>query len=366
MADKKLKIAQVAPTWVKVPPEKYGGAELIISHLADSLTDRGHDVTLFASGDSKTKASLDSCINIAGGIGDNALTDFNKRMRYYYTTISPLIQKQKFDLIHWHISYDLLPYFVAQIPSEVPSVVTFHNYYEGIYGHINDLLESKPRSYNVAISKSLTKQFPFEFAKIIYNGIDIDKVDFVEKPKEYMAWVGRFKELKGPDIAIKAADKLQKDLCLMAEPRENDFYNKVIVPLLDQSKFAKYEGAVSQNRRNKIVGNAKLFINPIRWEEPFGLVVPEANACGTPVIAYERGAMSEIIEDGKNGLLVKPDDFEGLLRAAEKIYQMSDQDYLQMRRDCRQLVGQKFTTKKMVDEYEKLYQKIIADKKQIS
>lgn len=358
MNDKKLKIAQVAPTWVKVPPEQYGGAELIISHLANGLSDLGHDVTLFASGDSETKAKLVSRIETAGGIGNEPLADFSKRMRYYLTTIDPLL-KSEFDIIHWHVSYDLLPYFIAQIPSRIPSVVTFHNYYEGIAGHVNDLFDVDSRSFNVAISNNLIKQIPIKFAKVIYNGIDLEDFNYSEETDDYMVWVGRFKEIKGPDIAIEVADKLKKELRLAAEPRENEFYNNKIVPMLEQSKYSKYVGAVSKGERDQLVGKAKLFINPIKWEEPFGLVVPEANACGTPVIAYDRGAMSELIKDGFNGYLVKPDDIKALEETIEKLYAMRPEEYLQMRKNARKHVEENFTVEKMVSDYEDIYKEIV-------
>jgi glycosyltransferase involved in cell wall biosynthesis len=176
-----------------------------------------------------------------------------------------------------------------------------------------------------------------------------------------ISWIGRFAPVKGADVAIKLANSLKEKLSLAGQERTTDYFTKKIMPEVKKSKFVEFVGPVDGKRRSQIIGESKFFINPISWEEPFGLVVPEANACGTPVIAYNRGAMSELIKDGYNGYLVKPGDFNGLIKAAEKLYEMPQSEYRQMRNYCRKHVEENFTVEKMVDGYEEVYQKIIAE-----
>ncbi|PIU43016.1 MAG: hypothetical protein COS97_03325 [Candidatus Nealsonbacteria bacterium CG07_land_8_20_14_0_80_40_10] len=354
----KYKIAQVAPTWVRVPPVDYGGAEFIISHLTENLFKRGYDVTLFASGDSLTQATLISNIDKAAGLGVDNLADLSKRMRYYKTILDPLMKEYKFDLIHWHVSYDLLPYFIAQLSTRSPAVVTFHNHYP----NIADLLKEETKSFNVSVSYAFQKELPIKFSACIYNGIRLEDFDFVASgQKNQLVWIGRFTPVKGADLAIRMADQLKVPITIAAPVRENQYYTEIIQPALKRSNYAQFIGPINLQRKNKILGQAKVFINPILWDEPFGLVVPESNACGTPVVAFAKGAMPELIRDGVNGFLVKPDDIKGMVGAVQRIYEMPEEQYQAMRRACRKHVEENFPVEKMVDGYEKVYQRVIED-----
>ena len=369
MADK-MNIAQVATSWIRVPPADYGGAELIVSQITEGLVSRGHQVTLFASGDSVTRSKLVSCIPKAPGVGLETLNDINLRSRYYKTSLEPLLLNNNFDVIHWHVSYDLLPYLAAQLSRDIPAVVTFHNFFPGT----ENILENT-RSCNIAISKSSQKIIPVDFCSYVYNGINLDDFQYIENYEgENIIWLGRFSPVKGTDVVIKIANQMHKPALLAANPSQNDYYTKVIVPALKRSKYAKFIGPVGGSKKSNVLGDARLFLNPIDWEEQFGLVVPEANACGTPVVAYARGAMPELIKDGITGFLVNPSagdkrgnwivkksGIEGMVEAVKKIYDMPESEYRAMRKACREHVEKNFTVEKMVSGYEEVYKKVIKD-----
>jgi glycosyltransferase involved in cell wall biosynthesis len=251
-----------------------------------------------------------------------------------------------------------LPYLTAQLSEHTPAVVTFHNYYD----NTEDIFAGGSKSFNVALSKSFHAQIPVKFFATVYNGVSIK--DFTFNPtidSQKIVWIGRFSPVKGVDTAMSIANKLKMDLVLAGQAKETDYFTKTIMPAVKKSKYIDFIGPVAGAKRSRTLGDAKLFINPIQWEEPFGLVVPEANACGTPVVAYARGAMPELIEDGVNGFLVKPGDENGMIKAVKKIYDMPAEEYKAMRQRCREHVEKNFTVEKMVDGYEKVYEKVIKD-----
>lgn len=351
-----MKIAQIAPIWISIPPHGYGGAEVIIKALSDELVNRGHNVTLFASGDSDTNAKLFSVIEKAPGLTSQTMLETGFNMKHLYNMFMALEKSAEFDLIHWHFSKDIAPIMFAPL-TKTPSVITLHNHFGG-----NDVTEIanhyKNEKYFVSISNSHRKQFPFDFIGTVYNGIDVDQYDFNETPKNYLVWLGRFVKMKGPDIAIKIALKMKMPLKLAAPIEKGDYFTKEIEPYLGKDGI-EYVGEVGPKEKNELLRNAVVFVNPISWEEPFGLVVPESNACGTPIVAYDRGSMPEIIQDGINGFTVKADDLDAMTETLQKIVDMPKEEYLEFRKSCRKFAQEKFTIAKMVDGYESVYQKII-------
>lgn len=353
-----MKIAQVAPIWTSVPPLKYGGAEKIISLLTDELVSRGHDITLFASGDSKTKARLISSSKNAPGLSKEAQSSIVNNMYHYYNMFLAYEEQNKFDIIHWHLSKDLIPLMFAFL-TKTPSCITIHNHF-----YDNEMQEMKPifEHYKnfpnaISISNYHRKYFPFNFIDTVYNGIDLDEFEFNLSPQDYMVWMGRFEYQKGADIAIRAAIELKIKLKIAAPKDLNSYYREAIEPFL-ANEYIEYIGEVDSISRNKLLKDAKIFINPIRWDEPFGLVVPEANACGVPVIAYKHGAMQELIKDGENGYLIENEDFNELLNNIKEVYKAPAEKYKELRQNCRQIVELNYTKKTMVDNYEKIYHKI--------
>lgn len=357
-----MKIAQVAPIWLRVPPVGYGGAEQVISLLTEELVLRGHEVTLFASGDSDTKAKLVSVVDKAPGLNRETMANIVNNMNHMFNMFNVLDHAKEFDLIHWHISKDISP--LMYIPyCEKPSLVTIHNHYpeyemSGL-GKIIDYY--KDIKYFVSISDSHRKYFPFNFKATVYNGIDLKLFDYNEKPQKYFAWIGRFAGDKGPHLAIQVALKLGVPLKIAAPKDENPYFKEKIEPFLGKDGI-DYIGEVDPQERNKLLKNALAFLNPIQWDEPFGLVVPEANACGTPVVAFSRGAMPELIQEGKNGFLAEPNDLENFIEKTREMMAMNEDEIKSMRQFSRHLVEERFTLTQMANGYEKVYQEIIEEK----
>ena len=359
---RKLKIAQVSPLWYPVPPKGYGGTELIVSRLTEGLIKRGHKVTLFASGNSKTKAKLVSVVKkdlyslkipwLASGNDILNLTE-------------AFFREKEFDILHTHIDrFD----HIFRTRSKVPTIATLHNiiwpktnkktwkWYD--YQGVIKSYARFPRLPYVSISNSYKKNCPakINFIKTIYHGIDLKDLKFNLKHEGYFVWFGRINYFKGPQIAAKLAKKLGLKLLIAgfcASPEEKDFLNKEIKPYL--SKKIQFLGEIkSDKEKSKLLRNAKALIYPLIWEEPFGIVMVESQACGTPVIAFKRGSALEVIKHNYSGFVIKTE--EEMIRAIKNIDSIS-------RKNCRRHVEENFTTEKMVDEYEKLYYKILKTQK---
>ena len=355
---RKLKIAQIAPLWYPVPPKGYGGTEAVVSKLTEGLIKRGHSVTLFASGDSKTKAKLVS-------ITKKNLFSLGVPWLYDSYNILNLIEAfsraKDFDIIHTHIDvYD--PIFRAK--SQVPTIATLHNpFWPETKTKTGSFYEYKARIliYNrfsklpyVAISNSYRKQCPanIKFVKTIYHGVDIRQLKFNPKPENYFVWLGRLTPRKGLHLVVKLARELGFRLKIsgkVASPENEKYFQKEIKPYL--SRKIKFVGEIKTDKeKSEFLGGAKALIYPLLWEEPFGIVMIEAMACGVPVIAFPRGSAPEIIKDGKTGFLVK--NLAKMKEAIKDIEKIS-------RINCRQRVEKLFTVEKMVEEYEKIYEQII-------
>lgn len=367
-----MKIAQVAPIWISVPPKKYGGGELIVHYLTEELVRRKHKVTLFASADSKTSARL-----IPGWkkcIIEERL--YGQPIRWG-NCVFPLLNMSRafemadeFDIIHVHENSTCLSNFFTQLV-KTPVVTTIHDPFPSSRDKDRWAVFSKYKNNNyIAISEShrrSAKKLGLNFVATIYNGIDIGAFKFNPKPGKYLAWLGRFAPNKGAKEAILAAKAMNENLILAGRidinsPASKEYWYKEIKPNLTQK--IRYIGEVNHSKKVKLLSGAKVLLNTIQWEEPFGLVTIEAMACGTPVIIFDRGAARETVINGKTGFIVKPRNkdgganIEGLLKAIGKIKQID-------RQNCRKWVEEKFTIKRMVDDYEKVYLKIIKKNKKL-
>lgn len=349
---KKLKIAQIAPLWFPIPPKKYGGIEKIVHLLCEGLEKKGHKVWLFGSGDSKTKAKL---------ISITKKNLYSKGIPWedwlWHGCSFSLATKlaKNFDILHSHLP---LFGFLFQNFSKVPFLHTFHNL-PPKESYQWEVLKKFKNSSVVFISKKERKNCPIKFKKefIVYNGIDISKFKFNPKPKDFFIWIGRFSKKKGPKNAILIAKKLKIKLLLAGQIQQihREFFEKEIKPLLDEK--IKYVGELSQAKLSSFYGNAKGFIYPLEWEEPFGLCPVEAMACGTPVITFNLGAMPETVKNGKTGFVVPFQkkgkiNFEGMIKAIKNIDKIK-------RENCRIWVEKNFTAEKMVENYEKVYYSLI-------
>lgn len=343
-----MRIAQVTPLWLEVPPRTYGGTEYIISLLTEELIRKGHEVTLFATSDSQTKAKLVP-VWPKGLFRDTNVADASAVCGLLYKEL--LDRQGDFDIIHDHGQSYGVPFSKFLKP---PIVNTIHN----IFTEEEIILYKKfPNINYVAISSNHKKSgHGVNIAKTIYHGIPIEKYKFNLKPKDYLLWLSNIAPDKGLAEAIEIAKMAGEKLIISGTifPKNADYFEYRIKPLID-GKQVKFIGASNLKKKNELFKDAKAFLFPIfKRREPFGLVVIEAMACGTPVIAAASGAMPELIENRKTGFLVK--NKEEALSALKRINSIS-------REYCRQYIENNFSLRRMVNRYERLYKKILNQQK---
>ena len=355
-----MKIALISPYDIIVPPLEYGGIELVVSKLADGLVKRGHDVSLFAAKGSKTKANLVS-YGPPIGIGSENRENLLLTLTYLYKTFS---RAKEFDLIHNHAGR--LPLFFASLIS-TPFVSTLHT-------PLPDSPDAKPRGkYQtmeefsnlpfVSISNNQREPFPkLNYVATVYNGtVDENIYKLGKGDGGYLVWIGRFDWQKGPHIAIKVAKELGVPIKLAGKyPEDDNYFKSEVEPLID-GKAVISVGEVNEEEKVSLLQGAVAFMNPIQWREPFGLVVPEANACGTPVVAFKQGAMNELIENNRNGIIVEPGNISQMVDATKKIIGLPTNDMAELRHSSREVFLSRFTITKMIEGYESVYQKVVAN-----
>ncbi len=347
----KLRIAQVAPLWENIPPEKYGGTERIVYYLTEGLVKAGEDVTLFACGSSKTSGHLVSVFPtplFRTGI------PWTNLMYPLLNITEAFDQADKFDVIHMHLNkssdYIALP-LAKSIKNKV--VFTLHFPYPASQSRQDRhqvLQKYKDLNY-ISISNSQRRGGEnLNWICTVYNGVDINLYNLNLKPKDYFLWLGKFNPDKGVKEAILAAKQAGVKLVVAGaidnlEGEDFRYYQEEIKPLIDNKQIL-FVGELNDEIKNKLYGEALGFLEPIKWNEPFGLVMAESMATGTPVIAFKNGAAPEIIVDGKSGFLV--DDINQMV---EKIKVIQSID----RSECRKRVEELFSIEKMVDGYSKIY-----------
>lgn len=367
---KKLKIAQIAPFWFDVPPKNYGGTERIVSYVTEELVKRGHEVTLFATENSQTKAKLISPIK----------SNLTKLIEYYcdpnFNAINIFVNSYvfksagDFDIIHSHSYY--FSFFFCDLV-KTPVLHTLHNQLPRARESENELMRKYKHLNYISISNEFRSHFDLNYIETVYHGVDLKYFPFNKSGGDYLFWMGRASKNKGEDDAIETAKITGKKLLLGASIRKDteEYFEKVIKPNLDDK--IKLIPNITFEETHRYYGGSKAFIFPVKWKEPFGLIMIESMACGSPVIAYSRGSVQEIIKDGVTGFLVNPSNeektgdwiikktgIEGLKEAVEKIYSMPQEEYLKMRQNCRNRVEQLFTVEKMVDNYEKVYKQLVS------
>lgn len=342
-----MRIAQVAPLWLETPPQTYGGTERIVSYLTEELIKRGHDVTLFATADSKTKAKLIP-VWPRGLFAD---TNVEYPAAVFSLLYKELLERQdEFDIIHDHCEYQTSTYSQFIAP---PIVTTLHNpFYEE-----NTILYKKfPNVNYISISENQRRLGPgVNILKTIHHGIPPEKYLLSKKAGNYLVWLSNIAPDKGLADAIEIAKMAGEKLIISGTifPRNADYFEYRIKPLID-GKQIQFVGMCDFKKKVKLLRNAKAFLFPIfKREEPFGLVVIEAMACGTPVIASSTGSMPEIIKDKETGFLVESK--EEAVGAVQNIGSIS-------RTACKEHVENNFSLKTMVDNYEALYEEILAKK----
>ncbi|WP_138504124.1 glycosyltransferase family 4 protein [Nostoc sp. PA-18-2419] len=343
-----MRIAQVAPLFERVPPPAYGGIELVVGLLTDELVRRGHEVTLFASGDSISLAKLVSVHPHALRL-DRTIKDYSI---YDMLQLASVYQRaQEFDIIHSHIGCGALPYTNLV---KTPTVHTLH----GIFTADNEKIFSfaKKQPY-VSISQSQREpRLGLNYVATVYNGINTNNYQFHAQPENppYLAFLGRISPEKGTHLAIEIAKQTGWHLKMAGKVDTVDveYFDTQIKPHID-GKQIEYLGEANHAQKNALMGGAVATLFPITWQEPFGLVMVESMASGTPVIAMKLGSTQEVISHGKTGFLCN--NIQECVSAIDRVTELD-------RYACRKQVENYFSIQQMVDGYEAVYQQILGEK----
>jgi glycosyltransferase involved in cell wall biosynthesis len=343
-----MRIAQVAPLFESVPPKTYGGTERVVSWLTEELVRLGHDVTLFASADSMTTARLipgcPESLRLATGSIDH--------LAHHYVMLEKLLQKKnEFDLIHFHIDY---LHFPISARERYTHVSTLHGRLD--IPDLPPLYDTYPDMPVVSISDAQRDPLPnLNWQGTVHHGFPPDAYKASTKPGKYLAFLGRTSPEKGLDRAIDIANKAGMPLRIAAKIDKSDqeYFDSCVKPLLNSANV-EFLSEIGYPEKNKFLADAAALLFPIAWPEPFGIVMIEALACGTPVIAYPFGSVPEVIQDGINGFIVS--DIEGAVRAIEEIGKLD-------RRKVRKSFEQQFTASRMTQDYLKIYNRLLSRKK---
>jgi glycosyltransferase involved in cell wall biosynthesis len=341
-----VRIAQVCPPWLAVPPKGYGGIEWVVALLADGLAESGHDVTLFATGDSETTARLEYVYEHAPG--SKLINEIT--LETTHTLFALRDARERFDVLHVHTPFSAL---AAGVETGVPVVHTLHGSFTSemkrLYSFVAD------RAWFVAISEAQRAFEPgLRYGGVVYNGIDLDRYAMRERKEDFVLFLGRAAPEKGWRRAIEtamAAGERLVSAVKIAHPTEEEEWEQRVKPILP-SDF-EVLGEITQVEKIDLLQRAKAVLFPIDWPEPFGLVMTEAMACGTPVIGTPRGSVPEVIDDGVTGWIVDVDEYPSL--AAEKLQRLGEIDP----RACRARVAERFSKASMVAGYERVFDRAL-------
>jgi glycosyltransferase involved in cell wall biosynthesis len=344
-----MRIAQVAPLYESVPPKYYGGTERVVSYLTEELVRQGHEVTLFASGDSVTKAHLVAACRRSLRMDKHCVD----RMAHHILMLEHVLQRAaEFDIVHFHTDY---LHFPLSRREQITHVTTLHGRLD-----IPDLvpLHQEFRDMPViSISDGQREPLPWaNWQATVYHGLPADMYQFRDEPGSYLAFLGRVSPEKRVDRAIEIAKQVRIPLKIAAKVDrvDTDYFETVVEPLL-RHPFVEFVGEIGEGEKAEFLGNAYALLFPIDWPEPFGLVMIEAMACGTPVIAYRGGAVPEVMEEGHTGFIV-----EGLEDAVEVVRRVPELS----RKRCREVFDQRFTAARMAHDYVQVYERLINSKQQ--
>jgi glycosyltransferase involved in cell wall biosynthesis len=343
-----MKIAMVAPLMEAVPPTTYGGTERVIALLTDELVRRGHEVTLFASGDSETNAALVACCD-RGLRLDPTISDY---VAYTMTELGTVYQQaERFEVIHNHVDYFAFP--VANV-SSTPTPTTTHGRLD--LPEVRRVYRTFPSLPLVAITENQRGSLPgVNWMSVVYNGIDVDAYRFRPDPGDYLVFLGRISPEKRPDRAIELARDVGMRLVIAAkvDPVDQEYFDHAIAPLIAaHPSLIEFIGEVDERGKDALLGGAYAYLFPIDWPEPFGLTMAEAMATGTPVVAFRAGSVDEVVEDGVTGFVR-----ETMRDLADVIPRVGELD----RRACRERAERLFSPAAMADGYEQVYAELVAN-----
>ncbi|MDJ1183692.1 glycosyltransferase family 4 protein [Roseofilum casamattae] len=342
-----MKIAQLAPLWESVPPLGYGGTELIVNLLTDELVRRGHDVTLFATGDSQTLARLEpGCEKALRPLG---ILPAEYGVYEQMQLSKVFAQAQEFDIIHSHMDYTALPY--ARF-SPTPVVHTLHNIWTSVTEQI--FIQHRHNNF-ISISQAQRRpELGINYIATVYNAIATESFAFYPTPDDppYLAFLGQMSEDKGPHLAIEIAKRSGLPLKMAGKVDfiSEEFFQREVAPHID-GKQVQFLGEADHQMKNQLMGRAIATLFPITWKEPFGLVTIESMVSGTPVIGISKGSVPEVIADGQTGFVCN--NVDECIAALPKVSQLD-------RQFCRSYVENTFSIKRMVDGYEAAYAELLS------
>ncbi len=337
-----MKIAVIAPVWVRVPPEQYGGIEVVVNLTVEELVRQGKDITLFATGDAITGAKLRYIYPQAVGFASGHQSFPETHVAWAFS------QAGEFDVLHNHAGVAGIA--MARLINK-PVVTTLHNNY---FVPENPVFfeQNKANQFFVPISDAQKREVPgLNFTRTVYNAIDVSKYPFQEEKEDFLLSLGNLWEVKGHDTAIAVAKQLGMKLIIAGklDPKGEEFFRTKVEPEIDGEQII-FEGQITQERKMELFSKARAFLFPIRWEEPFGLVMAEAMACGTPVIAFRHGSVPEVIVDGETGFIV--DTAAEMAEAVGKVGTIAPAA-------CRARVEDVFSPKRMAEGYWEAYAEVL-------
>lgn len=350
-----MKIAMVLPPWFKIPPKGYGGIEVIVSLVADGLADKGHQVTLCTVASSSSKAHIFSVFDgEMKAYLDSPPSNF-LNIALTHTLASYLeLAKGDYDIVHDHTWKEGLS---CAAFTDTPTVHTLHSPVDEENARFYRLFRGYPGIHFVTISNFQQHCLPgLNYAATIYNSIDLPRYPYSEEKEDFFFYMGRFNEEKAPHLACEAAEKLGKKLILAGkvhEEAERSYFDRYIKSHL--SANIEYVGELGHwsEEKMRLFSRARGYLYPIQWDEPFGITMAEAMACGTPVVTFKRGAAPEVVAHGTTGFVIETmDEF---IDAVKHINEISP-------RACRERVEKMFTVRRMVDSHERVYREILGNK----
>ena len=338
-----MRIAQIAPLYESVPPALYGGTERVVHYLTEELVAQGHDVTLFASGDSQTSATLvpmsPKALRLGGG-GSDQLAPHVRMVEEVYRRAGD------FDLLHFHIDY---LHFPTSARMGAARVSTLHGRLD--IPELGPLYQTFADEPVVSISDAQRAPLPeANWQATVYHGLPSDLLPFQPQPGKYLAFLGRISPEKRPDRAIELARRTGIPLKMAAkiDPAEREYYESKIKPMMDPA-VVEFVGEITERDKGPFLGGALALLFLIDWPEPFGLVMIESMACGTPVVACRRGSVPEVIDEGQTGLLV--DDCDGAAAVLRDIEAFD-------RAACRDRFQERFVSSRMAGDYLRIYHRL--------